>query len=137
MRKIQNRIALSCFALAILLCAANITSAQYDTTIKKKLKSPATVTGTVGGESHDSYVIRARKGQKMTVQINWKRENGNSADFTISYSSSFFTADPVKFGKTSNKGRSWQGKIPNTGSYYIYVVAHPSAKYTLKVTLKE
>lgn len=123
--------------LSIILVTVSISFAQYDTTIKKRLKSPATVTGTIGGESHNSYVIRARKGQKMTVQLNWKQENSNRAEFTISYSSSFFTAEPVKFGKESNKGKTWRGKIPSTANYYIYVVANPSAKYTLKVSLTD
>ncbi|HRH43987.1 MAG TPA: hypothetical protein PKY82_20315 [Pyrinomonadaceae bacterium] len=135
MKKTLNRIALSFFALTILLFAANITRAQYDITPKKTLKSPATVRGFIGGEAHDSYVIRARKGQTMTVQITWKQEAKNHADFTVSYSSSFFTTETGKFGKESNNGRSWRGKIPSTGNYYIYVVAHPSAKYTLKVRL--
>ncbi len=137
MRITLKRIALTCFALSILLFATQITSAQYDTTIKKRLKSPATVTGIIGGESHNSYVIRARKGQTMTVQITWKREADNRAEFTISYSSSFFTAESVKFGKESNKGKTWRGKIPTTANYYIYVVANPSAKYVLKVNLKD
>lgn len=45
--------------LATLLLAANIASAEEYT---QRLRSPATVKGFVGGESHDSYVIRARKG---------------------------------------------------------------------------
>lgn len=124
------------FSLSILLFAAGITWAQNDTTPKKRLNSPAKVTGFIGGEAHDSYLIRARRGQTMTVQISWKREDDNRAEFTVSRSANFFNADSVKFGKESNKGKTWRGKIPKTANYYIYIVAHPTAKYTLKVMLK-
>ena len=72
--------------VAILFLTAGATRAQTDSVKKKRLKSPATVKGFVGGEAHD--------------------------------------------GKTQTR------KIPATGNYYIYVTAHPTAKYTLKVTVK-
>ncbi len=122
--------------LATALLAANVTYAQEDKTPKKRLRSPATVKGFIGGESHDSYVIRARKGQTMTVQITWRRKDDNRAEFTVSESSNFFNAGQVTFGKASANNRRWSGKIPKTGSYYIYVVAHPTAHYTLSVTVK-
>lgn len=123
--------------LSILLFTASVSLAQSDTTPKKRLNSPATATGFIGGEAHDSYVIRAKKGQTLNVQITWKREDNNRAEFTVSRSANFFNADSVKFGKESNKGKTWRGKVLTTGNYYIYVVAYPSAKYTLKVMLKE
>lgn len=122
--------------LSVILGAASVGFAQADNTPKKRLKSPATARGFIGGESHDSYVIKATKGQTMTVQISWQRENGNKAEFTISKSANFFNGSPVNFGKESLNGKRWTGKLPQTGNYYIYVVANPSAKYTLKVTVK-
>ncbi len=122
--------------LTIILGAASIGFAQSDTTPKKRLQIPATAKGFIGGESHDSYVIKARKGQMITVQISWQREDGNRASFTVSKSMNFFNGDPVKFGKESLNGKRWTGKIPQTGNYYIYVVAHPTAKYTLKISEK-
>ena len=122
--------------LATLILIATNVSGQSDTTPKKRLRSPATVKGLVGGESHDSYVIFTRKGQVMTVQISWRREGENHAGFTISQSPSFFENREVGFGKASNKDRSWTGKVPKTRDYYIYVVAHPTAHYALKVTTK-
>ena len=56
-------------AFVILLVAAGIASAQTHSTPKKRLKSPAAVKGFVGGEAHDSYVIRDRKNQNLRVQI--------------------------------------------------------------------
>jgi hypothetical protein len=104
----------------------------------QRLRGPATVRGFIGGESHGTYVIRARKGRIMTVQISWQHqhdENGdNHAEFYVTDSD--FNGDGIKFGSESNKGRRWTGKIPRNADYYIHVMAHPTAHYTLKVTLK-
>ncbi len=136
MRIKLKRASLPFIALATLLLAANIAWAQGDTTPKKRLRSPATVSGTIGGESHDSYVIHARKGRTLSVQISWRRAADNKAEFTVSESANFFNGPQVGFGKTSNNGKRWSGKISRTANYYIYVVAHPTARYTLRVRLK-
>jgi len=52
---------------AILLLAATLAWTQEDTVPKKRLRAPATANGTIGGESHDSYVIHAEKGSAMSV----------------------------------------------------------------------
>jgi hypothetical protein len=136
MRVKLKRSSLLLIALTIVLFAANSSWAQDDTTPKKRLRSPATARGIIGGESHDSYVIHARKGRTMTVQISWQRADDNQAEFTVSESANFFNGAQVGFGKASEKGIRWSGKIPKTGDYYIYVVAHPTARYTLRVRLK-
>jgi hypothetical protein len=121
-------------ALAVTLCALPAVAAQ--TAAKpKRLAPPATVRGFIGGESHDAYVLRARQGQRLTVSIAWKKDGDNRAEFTVSRSANFSNAEPVRFGTESNGGKSWTGLVPATRRYYIYVVAHPSARYTLKVTL--
>jgi hypothetical protein len=97
-----------------------------------QLRSPQSVRGFIGGESHDSYAIRARKGQKLTVQISWHHEGSNEADFSVSESADF-SGDIVGFGTKSNGGKSWSGKILKTKIYYVYVTAHPTAHYVLKV----
>jgi hypothetical protein len=126
--------------LALLLLTANIAAAQEDTifkdtTPKKRLRSQAIVKGFIGGESYDSYVICAGKGRTMIVRISWRREDDNRAEFIISESHDFFDSEPVKFGKEPDNSRRWTGKIPRTGNYYIYVVGHPAAHYTLKVNV--
>lgn len=121
---------------AIFLTFTGKSLAQEDTTPKKRLKSPAVVKGNIGGESHDSYVIRAQKGQLMTVEISWTPEGDNNASFTVSESPNFFSGGPIGFGNESENGKRWTGKIPRTRNYYIYVVAHPIADYKLKVTVK-
>jgi hypothetical protein len=123
-----------------LLLTANTAAAQEDptlndTTPKKRLRNQAVVKGFIGGESHDSYVIRAGKGRTMIVRISWRREGDNRAEFTISQSHDFFDSEPVKFGKESDNSRRWTGKIPRTGNYYIYVTGYPTAHYTLKVSV--
>lgn len=135
----KRLLARSSFMLAaatLLLLGASIARAQDDLVPKKRLRSPATVRGTIGGEGHDSYVIRARRGQRMTVSISWRKDGDNQAGFSISRSPNFFSAEPVSFGQESNEGKNWTGRIPRAGNYYIYVTAHPVADYVLRVRLK-
>jgi len=136
MNKYLKRAALGLLTMAIFTIGASVVAAQDDTTPKKRLKAPATVSGTVGGEAHDSYVIKARKGQRMAVEITWKKEDSNKAEFTVSRSDNFYGAEMVKFGQTTYLEDKWNGKIPETGNYYIYVVGHPTAKYKLKVSFR-
>jgi hypothetical protein len=125
-------------ALVLFLCTNVVCGQEY----VKRLRSPATVKGFIGGESHDSYVIRARKGQTMTVQLSWRQEHDkdydrdNEASFWVGELPEFNGDGEVKFGTESNEGKRWRGKIPRTGNYYIYVVAHPTAHYTLRVKLQ-
>lgn len=124
-------------AIAILGVAAHSTYAQEDTVPKKRLRSPAVARGEIGGESHASYVIRARKGQTLTVRISWKIEGDNKASFGVSKSASFFGGgEEEKFGKESDDGKKFVGRVPRTGDYFIYVTAHPLASFTLRVTVK-
>ena len=133
-----RRSSLLLVALTTLLLAANVTAGQQST---RRLRSPATVRGFVGGEAHDSYVIRARKGQTMTVRLSWRHEHdsaqvANHAEFFVGDLPNFDADGLVKFGKESKKGKGWSGKIPKTGNYYIYVLANPTAHYTLRVSVR-
>lgn len=134
--KILTQVLLTFFAVVILLFTAGIASAQTDSTPKKRLKNAVTVKGSVGGEAHDSYVIRARKNQTLKVQISWTGGGDKKAQFIISKSDDFFAGDVLEGGSETYDGRTQTRKIPATGDYYIYVTAHPTAKYTLKVTVK-
>jgi hypothetical protein len=120
-------------ATSVFLFAAVIGRAQ-DRTPKKRLRSPATVRGFVGGEAQDHYVIRARKGRTITVRISWRKEESNSASFSVSPASP--PDSEVLPGTESADGRYWTGKIPKTGDYLISVVAHPSAHYKLTVIVR-
>lgn len=96
----------------------------------------AVVKGIIGGEAHDSYVIQARQDQVFSVRISWQRAGEDHAEFSVSESPDFYNHAPVAFGKRSDTGRRWSGRIPRYSSYYIYVVAHPEAHYLLQVTLR-
>lgn len=122
--------------VAALMLSSLLAYGQEDTVKKIRLQAPANVSGRVGGESHNSYVVRARKGQRMSVQISWTKAGDNKAEFTVARSDNFFNAEPAKFGRATMKGDRWSGKVPATRNYYIYVVGHPIARYKLQVTLK-
>jgi hypothetical protein len=130
-----QKIALLLSTSTVLLLAAQFAGAQDATKTPKRLRSPANVKGFIGGESHDTYSIRVNKGRTMTVRISWKREGDNRAEFTITESDKSVSGEPVAFGKKSDKGRRWTGKIPRTGNYYISVTGYPSAHYLLKVNV--
>jgi hypothetical protein len=74
-----------------------------------------------------------RKGQTLTVEISWKKEDDNTASFGMGANKDL---EPVSFGKESNGGRTWSGRVPKTGDYFIEVVAHPRADYVLKVRVR-
>lgn len=88
----------------------------------------AVVKSFIGGEAHDSYALHLRGGRKLTVTIS---SPANRAQFSVSTSE---FGEPVSFGKSTNRGRTWTGTIPETGVYFISVIAHPTARYTLRVT---
>jgi hypothetical protein len=123
------------FALTATWFAADSALAEKFT---QTLRSPATVKGLIGGESHDSYSIHAYAGQTMTIWIFWKPEHGelgdNHAEFFVSDSPEF--GGNVTFGRASDDGKNWTGKVPKTGNYYIYVMGHPSVHYILKLAVK-
>lgn len=136
MQKAVRKILVVAGMLAVVVMAGDVSCAQPRPTPPKMLRNSAEVRGFIGGESHDAYVIRATKGKTMTVQLSWLDEAGNRAEFTVSDMPGFFEAVPVTFGKESDDGKRWTGTIPKTANYYIYIVAHPSARYNLKVSLK-
>ena len=114
----------------------NVALAKVEPSPPRRLRSRVPVRGFIGGESHDGYVLRARKGQVMTVRLDWRHEGDNRASLAVSESADFYTSEPVKFGSEYDEGRRWVGRVQRTGDYYVYVVAHPSALYTLRVSLR-
>src|SRR5262245_28336011 len=82
--KVLNQ-SLCLLAIAILFGVASVAQGQE---YVKRLRNPASVKGIIGGESHNSYVIRVQKGQTLTVQISWRQEHDkdlgdNHAEFWI------------------------------------------------------
>jgi hypothetical protein len=128
--------------LVAVLLAAEVARAQDPQEYMKRLRSPAIVKGLIGGESHDSYVIHARKGQTMTVEISWRLEPFDDqkydtiAQFSVSEWPIFSDDGQVKGAKASNDGKRWTAKISRTGNYYIYVTGYPTVNYILSVTVQ-
>ena len=115
--------------------ASDLGGAQVETSPIRRLRSFVPVHGFIGGESHDGYVVSARKGQVLTVNLSWRREGDNRASLAVSESPDF-SGEAAKFGRDSNNGRRWVGRVPRTGDYYVSVMAHPSARYTLHVSVR-
>jgi hypothetical protein len=131
--------------LAALLFAADKARAQEDPPPHEywqRLRSPARVRGLIGGESHDSYVIHARKGQIMNVRISWRLEPfddqkyDTNAQFSVSGWPIFSGDHQIKGAKESNNGTRWTAKIPKTGNYYIFVTGYPAVRYIVRVTVE-
>jgi hypothetical protein len=116
--------------------STDITVAHVEASSPRRLRSPTPVRGFIGGESHDGYVVRARKGSVLTVRLSWRREGDNRTSFSVSESPDFYSGEPVKFGAEYDDGQRWAGRVTKTGDYYVYVVAHPSAHYTLHVSVR-
>lgn len=131
-----RKICLIFFAVTILFLTTSSTLAQTDSVKKKRLSKSAAVEGFVGGESHDSYVIRVRKNQTLKVQISWQGRGDHRAHFVVSKSADFYAGDLVEGGRETYDGKNWTGKVPVAGDYYIYVTAHPDAQYRLKVSVR-
>lgn len=130
--RLKSKWRLLCLCTMVMFFTAASGSAQ-NSTPKKRLRAPATIRGLIGGESTDRYVIRARKGQTITISIAWKKEEDNTASFSLSPASD--NSEQLA-GQESDDGKRWTGKIPRTGDYLIEVVAHPYAHYTLRARLK-
>ncbi len=115
--------------LTLLLLLSNFSEAQQ--TRATRLVSSVVIPGLVGGESHDAYVIRVEKGQTLKVQVTSKQ---NQAFLTVSQTPVFENAEPVQLGVSSSQ--RFVGKILQSGDYYLYVVAYPSAEYKLWLKLQ-
>ncbi len=134
--KFLTKMRLSFFAIALMFFCVSGAAAQTDSTPKKRLKNSIAAKGSVGGEAHDGYVIRARKNQKLTVQIAWQGNSDRAAQFVISRSTDFFAGGVLEGGRETYDGKNRTVKIPATGDYYIYVTGHPTVDYTIKVSVK-
>lgn len=99
----------------------------------RELKLPGRIHGFIGGESHDTYRIAVAKGERLIIRFAWRHDEGNRAEATVSARAAFEDAEPLASGAWSLNGEQWVGTIQETGPVYVYVVAHPSAHYTLSV----
>ncbi len=113
-----------------------LTQTLMDKTPKVRLKNAVKVKSTIGGEAHDSYVIRVKRGQTLKIQTSWKGNRARNVNFFVTKSADFFKSDEVIRGRETKDGKNWVLKMPETGDYYIYVTAYPTAEYTIKASVK-
>jgi hypothetical protein len=134
---------LSFFALSLFIA---VSSSARDN--KKELKfspgtSAATVSNSVIRGDRDMYAVVAKAGQTMQVAISAVEDN---AVFQIYQPGAKFVKED---GATEIKGatlpqageeddaKSWNGKLPQSGKYWIVVGGtRGNANYTLKVSIR-
>jgi hypothetical protein len=84
------------------------------------------VSGQLGPRLARDYVLRARKGQIMQVNL-WSNVGANIL---------IWGADGTPLKRWTNQEQGWQGKLPKTQDYYVQVVALEQAiSYCLRVTV--
>lgn len=91
----------------------------------KRGASSATVQGTVTISLPDTYIVGARAGQVMTVQLTAPRKSVN-----------FLVSSPISTSLIADNTRSWTGTLPETGDYTIIVQADARATYSMTITIK-
>ena len=90
----------------------------------KRGASSATVQGTVTISLPDMYLVGARAGQVMTVQLTAPHK-----------SVSFFVSSPTT-NLIADNTRRWTGTLPETGDYTIMIQADVRATYSMTITIK-
>ena len=92
----------------------------------KRGSSSATVRGKVSIALPDTYLVGARAGQVMTVQLTSPQK-----------SVSFVVMSPVSTSLIADNTRSWTGTLPENGDYYIIVDSNDrGGTYTMTITIK-
>lgn len=91
-----------------------------------RIHPPTVIVDTIGGDNHNVYVVRLRKGQRLRLKI------VNQTKGAHVYFDTIWAITDKRFGKDLSES-SWSGVAPKTGDYWIRVVAYPVATYKLKV----
>ncbi|MEZ5426778.1 MAG: hypothetical protein R2747_10960 [Pyrinomonadaceae bacterium] len=95
-----------------------------------KGKYSATVSNSVIRGDRDTYIVGAKKGQKMTVKITALEDN---AAFTILTPKEDYLENAGEYDDQTN----WSGTLPDSGDYRIEVGGtRGNATYKLTVTIK-
>lgn len=85
----------------------------------------ATVQGMVTISLPDTWLVGARAGQVMTVQLQSQRKSVN-----------FLVSSPISTSLIADNTRSWSGTLPENGDYTIIVQSDSRATYTLTIMIK-
>lgn len=126
-----RRISLAAFML-LLPFFVTATAQQESKTIRVRFVKGATSRIYKGSVSHsiNTYVVKARKGQVMTVAVS---SSDGEALFSIIQQLEPDT-DPIEIATDQKR---WTGKLFTTGDYYINIGAARSvATYNLTITVK-
>jgi hypothetical protein len=121
--------------LAMTLLTADFAAAQDAK--PTRLRNGVNVKSFIGGEAHDYFTIRARRGQTITVQITRRLKRGGNFNLTVTKGASLSSSTDVN--GTERSGRtwvSWTGRAPTTTNYYFDLTAYPPHKYTIRVTVR-
>lgn len=88
--------------------------------------SSATVQGKASIALPDTYLVGARAGQVMSVQLTAPRKSVR-----------FLVMSPTTTTLIADNTRSWSGRLPETGDYHIIVDADErGGTYTMTITIK-
>lgn len=92
----------------------------------KRGTSSTTLSGKVSIALPDTYLVGARAGQTMTVQLT---APGKSVRFLL--------MSPASRNLIADNSRSWTGTLPETGDYTILVDANArAATYSMTISIK-
>ncbi|MFB2920260.1 MULTISPECIES: hypothetical protein [Aerosakkonema] len=87
----------------------------------------ATVTGNLAPQNNDCYVLRAARGQNMSVSITSPRQN---------VLLSITGADGIPYKRIVDDRANWTGRLPVTQDYYLKAVATGGrSSYSMRITI--
>lgn len=88
--------------------------------------SSTTVQGNASIALPDTYLVGAREGQVMTVQLTSQRKSVR-----------FLVMSPKSTSLIADNARSWTGTLPETGDYHIIVDADErGGTYSMTISIK-
>lgn len=109
----------------------------------KKGKTSASYTGRLPRKyaSYDAYVLRARKGQTITVRLT---TSDPDASFSVYETKELGPEEDAIYVNNDEKLREWSGKLPITSEYSVQVYGVSSiddkdasgAAYTIEISLR-
>jgi hypothetical protein len=129
-------------ALGLLLWAAPATYAQKTRQVRfQRGQNSATFAGKLPRQyaDYDAYVIRARKGQTLTVRL---VSDDEQASITV-YETKEFGPDQDRITPEETTLKEWSGKLPITSEYSVQVYGATSfdqkgsgKPYTIEISVK-
>ena len=135
---------LNCLILAVglFLWIAPVTNAQTTRQVKfQRGQNSASFVGKLPRQyaDYDAYLIRARKGQTLTVRL---LSDDEQASITV-YETKEFGPDQDRITPEETTLKKWSGKLPITSEYSVQVYGATSfdqqgsgRPYTLEISIK-